>query len=86
MPWNKYPNLTEDDLVAILESIQRRSTIGEIGFVTVAGGGQMSRSWQFGRDVSEEAKRVVYALFKLNPSTWDNPYAQRIRRTLPVYS
>jgi hypothetical protein len=86
MPVNYYPNCTESELLAILESLERRSSIGEIGFVTVAGGGQMSRSWQFSRDVEVAAKRVLYALFKIAPSTYDNPYAQRIRRTLPVYS
>lgn len=85
MPVNLYPNATEDELLALAESLQRRLTIGEVQFVTVAGGGQMSRGYQNTRNAKTELMAVLYALYKKNPATYDNPYTQRIQVTLPNY-
>jgi len=86
MPVNLYPNATEAELLALAESLQRRLTVGEVQFVTVAGGGQMSRGYQNTRQAKTELMAVLYALFKKNPATYENPYAQRIRVTRPSYN
>jgi hypothetical protein len=86
MPVNLFPNATEEELVALAESLQRRLTTGEVTFVTLPGGGQMQRGVQNTRDAQTMLLRVLYSLFVINPSTYDNPYVGRITRTLPDYS
>jgi hypothetical protein len=85
MPVNWYTNATEAELVACLESIQRRQTTGEVMFVTLPGGGQMQRTHQNTKLVDVYAMRILYSLYVINPSDYDNPYTQRIKRTLPSY-
>lgn len=85
MPVNFYPNATEDELVALLESLQRRATTGEINFTTIPGGGQMGRTYTNTKGVETTMLRVLYALYVLNPTDYENPYTQRVRRTLPSY-
>lgn len=86
MPVNLFPNATEAELVALAESLQRRLTTGEVMFVTLPGGGQMQKSFQHSRDAQTMLLRVLYSLHRLNPETYENPYVQRVRRTLPNYS
>jgi hypothetical protein len=85
MPVNYYPNGTEEELVALLESLQRRATTGEVNFTTIPGGGQMGRTYVGGKDVETTMRRIIYALHLLNPADYDNPYLQRVRRTVPSY-
>ena len=85
MPVNLFPNATEAELVALAESLQRRLTVGEVQFVTLPGGGQMQRSVQNTRDCQTMLLRVLYSLHLKNPSEYDNPYVQRVRRTTPSY-
>jgi hypothetical protein len=85
MPVNLFPNASEAELRALVESLQKRLTIGEIQFVTLPGGGQMQRTFQNTRDAKTMLIHALYSWHKMNPSEVDNPYAQRIRRTLPNY-
>jgi hypothetical protein len=54
-------------------------------FVTLPGGGQMQRTHQNTKLVDVYAMRILYSLYVINPSDYDNPYTQRIKRTLPNY-
>ena len=85
MPVNYYPQKTEDELLVALESLQKRTTEGAV-FFTTAAGLQSQRSFQGSSPVSVEIRRVLYSLHKLNPGTYENPYAQRVRRTRPSYT
>jgi hypothetical protein len=85
MPVNYYPQKTEDELVTILESLQKRASEGVVYFTTVAGL-QNQRSFQGSARVEVEIRRVLYSLFLLNPGTYANPYLQRIRRTRARYT
>lgn len=84
MPYNEYPNLTEDELVELLQSVQRRETTGELNFVTTLGT-QMSKTFVNGQPTEVIKRKILYALHLLNPAVYDNPYAGRIRRTHPLY-
>jgi hypothetical protein len=84
VPVNLFPNASEEELVALAETLQRRLTVGEVQFVTLPGGGQMNRTWQNTRDAEVMLKRVLYSLHLLDAS-YDNPYVGRVRRTLPSY-
>lgn len=84
MPVNLYPNGTEEELLAMAEAIQRFLTTGEITFVTLPGGGQMQRQMSQ-RDAKTRLMEVLYALHKINPNDYENPYAQRVRVTRPHY-
>lgn len=86
MPWRKYTNAEDAELVACLESIQRRSTTGEVQFVTLPGGGQMQRTFQNGNHVDKEVRYLQYEAFCRGMVGYSNPYAQRIRRTMASYS
>jgi hypothetical protein len=83
VPTNFFPNATEAELVALLESLQRRATRGEIYMTTYAGDQQM-RSYQGASRVDTMIKRVLYSLSLLNDD-YDNPYAGRVRRTQVSY-
>jgi len=85
MPVNYYPQKTEDELLVMLDALQKRATTGFVS-QTSAAGLQQIRSFQNGRAVSVEIRAVLYALWRLNPSDYDNPYSQRIRRTRPNYT
>jgi hypothetical protein len=85
MPVNYFPNATEEELVALLESLQRRATTGEVNFTTLPGGGQMGRTYTNTQGVEVTMRRVLYALHILNPTDYDNPYLGRVRKTLPSY-
>lgn len=84
MPTNYYPNKTVDELKTILDSLQKRASTGVV-FFTTAAGTQTQRSFQGSGPVDREIRRVLYALFVIEPENWDNPYAGRIRRTRPNY-
>lgn len=85
MPVNFYPNSNVEELEACLESLQRRTTIGEVSFATLPGGGQIQRTVQNTGLVDTYILRILYSLFVLAPGSYDNPYVQRIRKTLPSY-
>jgi len=85
MPVNYYVTKTEDELLVLLDSLQKRGTTGYVT-QTSAAGLQQIRSFQNSGQVDREIRRVLYSLWKLNPSDYDNPYSQRIRRTRPNYT
>ena len=84
MPVNYYPQKTEEELLVLLDALQKRGTTGFV-FQTSAAGLQQIRSYQNSGPVSVEIRRVLYALHKINPE-FDNPYAQRVRRTRANYT
>ncbi len=82
---NFYPQKTADELLAILDSLQKRATTGVV-IQNSAAGVQTIRSFQNSGPVSVEIRRVLYSLFVLLPETYPNPYAQRITRVRPHYT
>jgi hypothetical protein len=85
MPVNFYPNATEAELVTLLESLQRRATMGQI-YMTTYAGDQQIRSFQGASPVKVEIKNVLYSLHLQNSADWDNPHLQKIRRVRAAYS
>jgi hypothetical protein len=84
VPTNYYPNATEAELVSLLESLQRRATMGQIYMTTYAGDQQM-RSFQGASPVRVEMKHVLYSLSLLNDD-YTNPWLNRVRRTRSDFS
>jgi hypothetical protein len=84
VPTNYYPNATEAELVSLLESLQRRATMGQIYMTTYAGDQQM-RSFQGGSPIRVEMKHVLYSLSLLNDD-YTNPWTNRVRRTRSDFS
>jgi hypothetical protein len=85
MPVNYYPQKSADELLVMLDALQKRATTGFVS-QTSAAGLQQIRSFQNSGPVSVEIRRVLYSLWKLDPDTYENPYASRIRRTRPNYT
>jgi hypothetical protein len=85
MPVDYYPNSNEDELVLLLESLQRRATTGQI-YMTTYSGDQNMRTFQGASPVKVEIKNVLYSLHLQNPADWDNPHLQKIRRVRAAYS
>ncbi len=85
MPINYYPQRTTEELLVILDSLQKRTTQGAV-FYTTAAGLQQQRSFQGSSPVHVEIRRVLYALWKLDSEAYENPYAQRIRKTRARYT
>ena len=85
MPVNYYVGKSAAELLVLLDSLQKRATTGFVS-QTSAAGLQQIRSFQNGRPVSVEIRAVLYSLWKLDPDTYSNPYASRIRRTRPHYT
>lgn len=85
MPVNYYPQKTEAELLVILSDLQKRASSGALS-MTAAAGLQQMKSWQGAAPVSVEIRRVLYSLWKVNPNAYENPYAQRVRRTRPSYT
>jgi hypothetical protein len=83
VPRNRFPNATEAELVSLLESLQRRATMGQIYMTTYAGDQQM-RSFQGAPTVRVAMDWVLYSLSLLN-SDYNNPYTTRVRRTRASY-
>lgn len=81
---NFYPNKTEDELVVLLTALQNRASQGHV-YMTSGAGIQNVRSFAGAARVEVEIKRVLFSLFLLKPSTYQNPYAGRVRRTRARY-
>jgi hypothetical protein len=82
---NYYPQKSADELLVMLDALQKRATTGFVS-QTSAAGLQQIRSFQNGASVAVEIKRVLYSLWKKDSETYANPYASRIRRTRPNYT
>src|SRR6266516_2786075 len=85
MPVNYYPQKSADELLSILDSLQKRASTGVVA-MTSAAGFQQQRSFQNGGPVDREIRRVLYSLWKLDPDTYDNPYNSRVRRVRAAYT
>ena len=85
MPVDYYVSKSENELLLLLDSLQRRATQGVIAS-TSAAGVQQIRSFTQGSRVETEIKRVLYSLFKRNPIDYSDPYASMIRRTRAHYT
>ncbi len=90
MPVDYYPNKSIGELQTILATLQDRQTKGAL--VEVAAGGVKSMR-QVGRSgdarTETEILRVLYSLYLRDSAnggnTYANPYANRVRRTVPSY-
>lgn len=86
MPVDYYPQKSVADLLAILDTLQKRQTKGGITEV-LAAGVKTSREFVPGNSrVETEILRVMYSLHLRDPATYDDPYASRIRRTRARYT
>jgi hypothetical protein len=92
MPVDYYPNKSVEELVALLESLQKRQVSGGIIEVLAAG---VRTTRDFSKSgtsrVEVEIKRVLYSLFLRaagsdEAADWPNPYAGRIRMTRTRYT
>lgn len=84
MPTNYYAGQTETELKAKLAALQARSSTGSVS-MTSTFGNQTMRSWQGAARPEVEIKRVLYALFRLDPERYDNPYVDRVRQASASY-
>ena len=85
MPIDYYPQKSVEELLVILDSLQKRASTGLVYFSTVLGGTQSQKSFQGSSSTAVEIRRVLYSLFKRDPDNYPNPYASRIRKTRPHY-
>lgn len=93
MPTDYYPNLSaasaqpdgEAQLLALLESLQRRTTTGQVISTTYSGSTNL-RGFQGSNRVEVEIRRVLYSLSVIDSAKYPDPYASRIRRTRANYT
>ena len=90
MPVNYYPNLTEDELLAKLDKVQKRSAEGVVNFTTVLGM-QQQLSYEKASRPDVTILRILYSLHLLHlagdtDAVWPDPYAQKIRKTRTRYT
>jgi hypothetical protein len=86
MPVDYYPQKSVADLLAILDTLQKRQVKGGITEVLAAG---VKTTREFGPGNSRAEKeilRVMYSMHLRDPNTYDDPYASRIRRTRARYT
>ena len=92
MPIDYYPQKSVQELVVILEKLQKRQTQGLIAEVSAAGV-RVTRDMRKGDESRTETEilRVLWSLFVRaqgtdEAATWPDPYAQRISRTRARYT
>jgi len=85
MPVDYYPQKSVDELLAILDAVQKRASTGVV-FFTTAAGVQNQRSFQGASPTAVEIRRILYSLFLRDSVTYANPYASRTRRTRARYT
>jgi len=85
VPVDYYPQKTVAELLVILDSVQKRGSVGALSMTTGAGLQQM-RSWQGAARPEVEVRRVLYSLYRRDPTTYEDPYRERVRRTRPAYT
>lgn len=86
MPVDYYPNKTADQLLVLLDKLQQRQIGGAITEVSAAGVRTVRMVTPGNSAVATEITRVLYSLFRKDPKTNDNPYADKIRRTRARYT
>lgn len=85
MPVDYYPNKSAEDLLLILDTLQKRQTAGTLTEVS-AGGVRTVKTVTPGNSAVEvEILRVLYSLFKRDSATYPNPYRQRRQRSRGLY-
>ena len=84
MPLDYYPQRTEVELLALLDSLQRRQTIGVVSQASSAGMQQI-KTWAGANRPEVEIKRVMYSLHVRN-SIYPDPYALSVHRTRTRYT
>lgn len=82
---NYYAGRTEAELLILLKSVQERSSKGVIGMSSGAGI-QQQYTFSEAAKIDLVIRRILYSLYLISPSTYDNPYAARVRRTRPAYT
>lgn len=85
MPVDYYPNLSVEELQQRLTELQRRGLRGQITEVTAAGVRTVRTPVSGGTRNETEVLRVLYSLYRRDPESFSNPYAERIRRTGASY-
>lgn len=85
VPFDYYPQKTVAQLLALLESVQNRASKGELSMTTGAGLQQV-RSWQGSGSTSLEIRRLLYSLHRRDPATYQDPYAERVRKSRASYT
>lgn len=84
MPVDYYPQKTVAELLVILDSVQKRASVGAL-FITTGAGIQQQRSFQGSASTQTEVKRVLFSLHLKDPDVYQNPYLSRVRRTRVSY-
>jgi hypothetical protein len=86
MPVNYYPNKSVEDLLILLDQVQRRQTSGATITETSAAGIRIVKTVGAGNSRPEvELRRILYSLWLADPNTYANPYAARNRRVRTRY-
>jgi hypothetical protein len=86
MPLRVWSNLTDAELVAMIGSLQRRMTIGELAFMTQPGGGQTQRSFSNTPPAVQTLAALHYEAFQRGLPNYVNPYTGMVKRTTPSYT
>jgi hypothetical protein len=82
-----YPNKSEDELLVLLNALQKRQINGTITEVSAAGVRTVRDLKDAGNArIEVEIRRVMFSLHVRAPDEYDNPYASRIRRTRTRYT
>jgi hypothetical protein len=91
MPIDFYPQKSLEDLLTILDGLQKRQTSGTLTEVSATGMRTVKTIVPGNSRVETEILRVLWSMHVRAKGTEDankypNPYASRIRRTRPRYS
>jgi hypothetical protein len=85
MPVDFYVNKSQQELEALLARLQAAQSTGRVSEVSAAGVRTVKVFSGVGR-TETEILRVLYSLHLRAPDQYDNPYANRIRRTRARYT
>jgi hypothetical protein len=80
-----FQNASDDELLQMRESLQRRSTIGELSMSTFQGDQNML-SWVKAQPPHIVLLYVMDEQWRRNPDAYENPWKNRHRRSSPDYS
>lgn len=91
MPVDYYPNKSIEELLSMLEKLQKRQTEGTLTEVSAAGVRTVKTVTPGNSMVETEILRVLYSLHlraagNEEEDKYPNPYASRIRRTRARYT
>jgi hypothetical protein len=80
-----FQNATDDELLLMRESLQRRGTTGELSMSTFQGDQNMV-SWMGAQPPHIVLLYVMDEQWRRDPTTYENPWKNRHRRSSPDYS